>query len=52
MPDFRVFEGNDLYLVKPMQRRFWLRSSVLADANSVALDLEDYAGSAKKQGIV
>lgn len=52
MPDFRVFEGNALYLVKPMQRRFWLRSSALADANSVALDLEDYAGSAKKQGIV
>lgn len=51
MPDFRIFQGNDLYLVKPMQRRFWLRSSALADAHNVALDLQDYAGSPQKQGI-
>lgn len=50
MPDFRIFQGSDLYLVKPMQRRFWLRSSALADAHSVALDLQDYAGPPKKQG--
>lgn len=49
MPDFRIFEGNDLYLVKPMQRRFWLRSSALADASAIALDLQDYAGSSKRR---
>lgn len=51
MPDFRIFQGNDLYLVKPMQRRFWLRSSALADAHCVALDLQDYAGPPNKQGV-
>lgn len=51
MPDFRIFQGSDLYLVKPMQRRFWLGSSALADAHSVALDLQDYAGPPKKQGV-
>lgn len=50
MPDFRIFEGDDLYIVKPMQKRFWLRSSALADAHAIALDLQDYAGSPKKQG--
>lgn len=51
MPNFRIFEGNDLYIVKPMQRRFWLRSSALADAHSVALDLQDYTGPSQKQSI-
>ena len=41
IPDFRVFVGNNLYLVKPMQRRFWLRSMALADADGVAMDLQD-----------
>jgi len=50
MPNFRIFNGNHLYLVKPMQRRFWLRSSALADASAIALDLQDYIGSPKKQG--
>lgn len=50
MPDFRIFQGNDLYLVKPMQKRFWLRSSALADAHNVAIDLQYYTGSLKKQG--
>jgi len=40
MPDFRVFIGNKLYLVKPTQKRFWLRSAALADADSIALDLQ------------
>lgn len=51
MPDFRIFQGKDLYIVKPMQRRFWLRSSALSDAHNVALDLQGYTGSPKKQGI-
>ena len=40
MPDFRVFVGNYLYLIKPMQTRFWLRSTALADADGIALDLQ------------
>ena len=40
MPDFRVFIGHDLFLVKLAEKRFWLRSAALADANSIALDLQ------------
>lgn len=40
MPDLRVFAGESLYLVKPMQLRFWLRSTALADADEIALDLQ------------
>jgi hypothetical protein len=42
-PDLRVFVGDCLYLVKPMQRRFWLRSTALADADAIALDLQHVA---------
>ena len=41
VPDFRIFIGNHLYLVKPARRRFWLRSTALADADAIALDLQD-----------
>ena len=41
MPDFRIFIGNNLYLVKPAQKRFWLKSTALADADAIALDLQD-----------
>lgn len=41
MPDLRVFVGNDLYLIKPMQLRFWLRATALADADAIAMDLQD-----------
>ena len=40
MPDLRVFVGDSLYLIKPMQRRFWLRATALADADGIALDLQ------------
>lgn len=40
LPDFRVFAGKHLYLVKPVQRRFWLRSSALVDADAIAMDLQ------------
>ena len=40
-PDFRVFIGNSLYLVKPLQRRFWLRSAAIADADAMAMELQD-----------
>lgn len=40
LPDLKIFVGDSLYLVKPMQRRFWLKSSALVDADSIASDLE------------
>lgn len=45
LPDFRIFDGKHLYLIKSMQRRFWLRSAALADASAIALDLQDFASS-------
>ena len=44
VPDFRLFAGNRLYLVKPLQRRFWLRSAAIADADALAADLHDAVG--------
>ena len=44
MPDFRVFVDRDLFLVKPVGKRFWLRSAALADANAITLDLHAVAG--------
>ena len=43
-PDFRVFAGRELFLVKPAGKRFWLRSAALADANGIALDLHSATG--------
>lgn len=40
MPDLRVFAGESLFLIKPMQLRFWLRSTALADADAIALELQ------------
>ena len=48
-PDFRVFVGRDLFLVKPVATRYWLRATALADANAIALDLHSVAG--RRQGI-
>ena len=42
MPDFRVFIDRDLFLVKPIGERFWLRSAALADASAIALDLHEF----------
>jgi hypothetical protein len=39
MPDLRFVIGDDLYLVKPMQLRYWLRSTALADAEQIAAEL-------------
>ena len=44
VPDFRLFVGNSLYLVKPLQRRFWLRSAAIADADAMAMDIHDAIG--------
>ena len=40
-PDFRLFMGENLYIIKPLQRRFWLISTAIADADSIAMDLHD-----------
>ncbi len=41
VPDFRLFDGDSLYVVKPLQRRFWLRSAAIADADALATELHD-----------
>ena len=41
IPNFRIFIDNNLYLIKPAQKRFWLKSAALADADAIALDLQD-----------
>ena len=41
VPDFRLFTGKSLRLVKPLQRRFWLRSAAIADADALAMELHD-----------
>ena len=45
IPDLRIFIGSDLYLVKPSQKRFWMKSIALSDAHSIALDLHDAVSS-------
>lgn len=38
VPDLRFVIGSDMYLVKPMQLRHWLRSTALADAERIAAE--------------
>ena len=40
MPDLRVVVGTQMYLVKPNQKRFWLRSAGLGDADDIVVDLQ------------
>lgn len=39
-PDVRIFAGSKLYLVKPLQRRYWLLSAAVADADAIVQDLD------------
>ena len=39
-PDLRIFAGSRLFTVKPLQKRFWLHASALADAGAIGLELE------------
>ena len=39
VPDLRFVIGRDMYLVKPMQLRHWLRSTALADAENIEAEL-------------
>ena len=41
VPDFRLFVDKSLYFVKPLRRRFWLKSTAIADADAIALELHD-----------
>lgn len=34
--NLKVFDGNDLYILKPMQMRFWTRTAALNDADEIA----------------
>lgn len=38
VPDLRFVIGSDMYLIKPMQLRHWLRSTALADAEQIATE--------------
>ena len=38
VPDLRFVIGSDMYLLKPMQLRHWLRSTALADAEQIAAE--------------
>lgn len=49
VPDLRVFVGKRLYLIKPMQMRFWMRSAALADADAIAMDLQDVIETNKRR---
>jgi hypothetical protein len=52
LPDIRLFSGANLYLIKPLQKRFWLKSTALADADSLAHDLESMQRRQSKRGAV
>jgi len=49
VPDLRFVIGCDMYLVKPMQLRHWLRSTALADAEQIAAELTAVIVRAEKQ---
>lgn len=50
-PDLRVFVGESLFLIKPLQLRFWLRSTALADADAIALDLQQLQAASRKRSL-
>ena len=51
VPDLRVVIGRDMYLVKPMQLRHWLRSVALADAEQIAAELSAVVARADRQDV-
>jgi hypothetical protein len=48
VPDLRFVIGKDMYLVKPIQLRHWLRSAALADAEQIAAELSAAFASGHK----
>ena len=51
LPDVRIFAGNKLYMIKPMQKRFWLESSALADADAVAAELQSLRQATDQESV-
>ncbi|UFS67160.1 SAM-dependent methyltransferase [Paracoccus denitrificans] len=50
VPDLRFVIGSDMYLVKPMQLRHWLRSTALADAEQIAAEFTAAVARHSKTG--
>ena len=50
VPDLRFVIGDELYLVKPMQVRHWLRATALADAEQIAAELSAAAARQSTNG--
>ena len=50
VPDLRFVIGRDMYLVKPMQLRHWLRSTALADAEQIATEFSAAVARDKRLG--
>jgi N-6 DNA Methylase len=50
VPDLRFVIGPDMYLVKPMQLRHWLRSTALADAEQIAAEFSAAAARGLEHG--
>ncbi len=42
--NLKVFDGNSLYILKPMQMRFWSRTAALNDADEIASAILDSKG--------
>lgn len=49
VPDLRFIIGRDMYLVKPLQLRHWLRSVALADAEQIAAEFTAAAARSTSQ---
>lgn len=47
VPDLRLVIDRDMYLVKPLQLRYWLRSAALADAEQIAAE---FAAASARHG--
>ena len=52
IPDLRIVDGRDMYLVKPAAVRHWLRSTALADAEQIAAELTAAAARQGQEGAV
>lgn len=50
IPDLRIVDGRDMYLVKPAAVRHWLRSTALADAEQIAAELAAAAARQWQEG--
>ena len=49
--DLHVFSEGYLYLIKPMQLRYWLRSAALSDADEIVQELQSLAGQKRLRSV-